>query len=82
MEIHAIPWPQGARFTRIALVEDGIPRDAIVRLVPPELPGGTAVLHVWHRTPGDWVPLAFEVQTSSDGTNWIVVNGPPQTRAA
>lgn len=82
MEIHAIRWPDGARYVRVAVVDDGIPRDAVVRVLPPVRSGAPAVLHARRRSSGGWWPLAFEVQVSSDGVSWIVVDCPPQSRVA
>lgn len=82
MEIHAIRWPEGARYVRVAVVDDGIPRDAVVRVLRPVRSGAPAVLHVRHRSSGDWWPLAFDVQVSPDGVSWIAADGPPQRRVA
>jgi hypothetical protein len=82
MEIHQIPWPEGSRFTRIRIVDDGIPRDADVRVDLPEPRNGSAFVHVWHRNPEGQVPLSFVVETSEDGTNWIAESGAYGERAA
>lgn len=71
MESHMLPWPEDARFVRLRILDDGIPRDVEVRLLAPREPGGAATLFAWHRAPEPWTPLRYVVETSDDGTYWV-----------
>ena len=73
MECHVIPWPEGARFARLRIIEDGIPRSAEAWFVPTTGSDAPGVLCVQHLASADVVPLDFVVEESPDGVSWATV---------